>query len=199
MTQAISLANFANNLDSSGGLNPNALNAATPISKGGTGGTTAAAAVSNLLSEMEVQLFPVIYPVGSVYMNASVSTNPATLFGFGTWVSLGAGRVLMGDGGGYSAGSTGGSADAIVVSHTHTATVTDPGHKHQFYINSNGSGAGESTTAGYRGLSSAGVNLSPDTSSVATGISVANSTTGSSGTGANLPPYLVVYMWQRTA
>lgn len=44
MTQAVNLANFANNLDSSGGLNPSALNAATPVSKGGTGSTTAAAA-----------------------------------------------------------------------------------------------------------------------------------------------------------
>lgn len=44
MTQAVNLANFANNLDSSGGLNPSALNAATPISKGGTGATTASAA-----------------------------------------------------------------------------------------------------------------------------------------------------------
>lgn len=44
MTQAVNLANFANNLDSSGGLNPSALNAATPISRGGTSATTAAAA-----------------------------------------------------------------------------------------------------------------------------------------------------------
>ena len=60
------------------------------------------------------------YPVGSIYMS-TVSTNPNTLFGFGTWVAFGAGRVLLGDGGGYSAGATGGSADAITVSHTHTA------------------------------------------------------------------------------
>lgn len=139
------------------------------------------------------------YPVGSIYMNASDSTNPATLFGFGTWTALGAGRMLLGNGGGYSAGATGGSADAIVVSHTHTASVTDPGHLHDFYINSNGSGSGESTTAGYRGLSFPGTTLSPDTSTATTGITVSNSTTGSSGTGANLPPYLVVYMWQRTA
>lgn len=48
MTQAVNLANFANNLDSSGGLNPSALNAATPISKGGTNATTAAAARTSL-------------------------------------------------------------------------------------------------------------------------------------------------------
>ena len=40
MTQAVNLANFANYLDTSGGLSPNALNAATPVSKGGTGATS---------------------------------------------------------------------------------------------------------------------------------------------------------------
>ena len=48
MTQAMNLANFANNLDTSGGLNPSALNAATPISKGGTAATTAAGARASL-------------------------------------------------------------------------------------------------------------------------------------------------------
>ena len=44
MTQAINLANFANNLDSSGNVSPNALNAAVPVTKGGTGATTVSAA-----------------------------------------------------------------------------------------------------------------------------------------------------------
>ena len=50
MTQAINLANFANNLDTSGGMNPSALNAAVPISKGGTASTTAAGARAALSS-----------------------------------------------------------------------------------------------------------------------------------------------------
>ena len=48
MTQAVNLANFANNLDSSGGLNPSGLNAPVPISKGGTAAATAADARTNL-------------------------------------------------------------------------------------------------------------------------------------------------------
>lgn len=48
MTQAVNLANFSNNLDTSGGLNPSALNAAVPVSKGGTGDATAAGARTNL-------------------------------------------------------------------------------------------------------------------------------------------------------
>ena len=37
-----------------------------------------------------------LYPVGSIYTNASVSTNPGTLLGFGTWTAFGAGRVMVG-------------------------------------------------------------------------------------------------------
>lgn len=48
MTQAINLANFANNLDTSGGVNPTALNAVVPIAKGGTNASTVATARANL-------------------------------------------------------------------------------------------------------------------------------------------------------
>jgi len=83
---------------------------------------------------------------------------------------------------GTTIGSTGGSADAILVSHTHTATVTDPGHFHTV-------SAGSIVTAS---LNSGGsVNLgTSNTSTATTGITVANSTEGVSGTNANLPPYL---------
>jgi hypothetical protein len=138
----------------------------------------------------------VLFPVGAIY-SATVSTNPGTLLGFGTWTAFGAGRVLIGAGTGggatYTAGSTGGSKDAITVSHTHTATVTDPGHLHtQTQYDQPGQG-----NAGGGG---ARVNAqTANTGTATTGISVAVSTTGSSGTDANLPPYVVVYMWQRTA
>lgn len=79
---------------------------------------------------------------------------------------------------------TGGSKDAIVVSHTHTATVTDPGHTHTYFRNNV-----------VVGDSSEGNNhldyndQSQSTSSSTTGITVSNSTEGSSGTNANLVPY----------
>jgi hypothetical protein len=81
---------------------------------------------------------------------------------------------------------TGGSKDAIVVSHTHTATVTDPGHSHPaniYNVGANSSG----TPQGNAGLVAIGAELSTDF--VTTGITVSNSTTGSSGTNANLVPY----------
>ena len=203
MTQAINLANFSNSLDTSGGVPPSQLNAPVPISKGGTNGTTAASARTNLgvdYPTLAVQIGQLIFSVGSIYSNTSDSTNPATLLGFGTWAAIGAGRVTISAGGSYTAGSTGGSADAVVVSHTHTATstVTDPTHRHQMLGGGTSPGGGGGIGGGDWNTSS-----SPNqyTSYASTGITVAttNTTTGVSGTGANLPPYLVVYMWQRTA
>lgn len=141
-----------------------------------------------------------MYPVGSIYTNAAVSTNPATLLGFGTWVAFGTGRVLVGVDSGNAAfdtlGETGGSADAVAVSHTHTATstVTDPGHYH---MANNGNGGSPSTYGGYY---TQGPNLQIRDGSAFTGISVATSvaSAGSSGTNANLQPYITVYMWRRT-
>jgi microcystin-dependent protein len=87
-------------------------------------------------------------------------------------------RFVVGAGSTYSVGGTGGSADAIVVSHTHS--ITDSGHTHTYNsIGFEGSGANLGT----------GTNpfITPQTSSSVTGISV--NSTGSSGTNANLPPY----------
>jgi hypothetical protein len=138
----------------------------------------------------------IVYPVGSIY-TSTAATNPNTLFGFGTWVAFGAGRVLLGNGGGYTAGATGGSADAVVVSHTHTATVTDAGHSHAYGPITDGYSAGGTYDTARGAL--AGVYSDLTTRTATTGITVANSTTGVSGTNANLQPYVVVYMWQRTA
>jgi len=140
------------------------------------------------------------YPIGSIYINAGSSTNPNTLLGFGTWAAFGAGKVLVGldsaDAMFDTLEETGGSKNAINVSHTHTATVTDAGHTHQ-------SGPVLSTAPGTLGgntgpwrVDSSGLGTS---TSATTGITVANSTEGSSGTNANVQPYIVVNMWKRTA
>ena len=140
-----------------------------------------------------------VYPVGSIYINATSSSNPNTLLGFGTWTAFGAGRVMVGldsaDALFDTAEETGGSKDAVVVSHTHTATVTDPGHAHTF-----------SSTLAKTDAVGGGSNIiktredgTTTTSTVFTGITVANSTTGVSGTNANVQPYITVRMWKRTA
>jgi hypothetical protein len=96
-------------------------------------------------------------------------------------------RFIIGAGNTYSVSQTGGSADAIVVSHTHTASVTDPGHTHTTtypYVSANPSGTFDANASGTPH------NLFMNTMTTATtGISVTNASTGTSGTGANIPPY----------
>jgi hypothetical protein len=159
-----------------------------PVANGGTGVTTAAA-ITALVGNL-------LFPIGAIY-TATVATNPGTLLGFGTWTAFSAGRVMIGNGGGFTAGATGGSADAVVVSHTHTATVSDPGHFHNAgYTNGSGGTGGQGVpTSSFAASGSS--NFS--TGSKTTGITVSNSTEGVSATNANLQPYIVVYMWQRTA
>lgn len=141
-----------------------------------------------------------VYPVGSIYINAAVSTNPSTLLGFGTWTEFGAGRVMVGLNASDSIfdtlEETGGSKNAIVVAHSHSATssVSDPGHSHSM--------GGTFQLYGYPNVSSVFTQIgNSSTSSATTGISVFTSvsSSGDSGTNANLPPFIVVKMWKRTA
>ena len=98
---------------------------------------------------------------------------------------------ILGAGNNYAVGATGGSTDAIVVSHTHTATststVTDPGHFHSIGVESAAAGA----SSGKYDLNNPTGTV--NTNSAVTGITVATSTTnataGVSGSGANMPPY----------
>jgi hypothetical protein len=87
---------------------------------------------------------------------------------------------------------TGGTKDAIIVSHTHTATVADAGHTHGLGNTTSTSDSGNITSFTGPGSSSVYRNintLTGTTNSAVTGITVSNSTEGSSGTNANLPPY----------
>ena len=143
-----------------------------------------------------------VYPVGSIYVS-TIATNPGTTFGFGTWAAFGAGRVLVGqDTGDASFNSleeTGGSKNAVIVSHNHS--ISDPGHNHTILPDgrrvdlNNAAGPGNNGNGGYAG----GQNIvsSTITGSSATGITI--NANGSSGTNANLQPYVVVKMWKRTA
>ena len=98
---------------------------------------------------------------------------------------------VLGAGNSYSVGQTGGSTDAIIVSHTHTATststVTDPGHNHTYNQATNTLPQSGNSTQVFTS------NTSQSTSTASTGITVAttttNATAGVSGTNANLPPY----------
>ena len=155
-----------------------------------------------------------LYPVGSIYTNATSSTNPGTLLGFGTWTAFGAGRVMVGFNSGNAlfdtAEETGGSADAVTVSHTHTATFTGTAlGNHSHTITTEGSGASDANGSKVYPLYDSGSVVGteatptwPDIVGVSAGTpagTVSVSTTGSSGTNANYQPYITVYMWKRTA
>jgi hypothetical protein len=158
------------------------------------GNSSTAIATTAFVQAAAALTLAAVYPIGSIYTNATSSTNPATLLGFGTWTAFGAGRVMVGFNSGNAlfdtAEETGGSADATLPSHTHTATVTDTGHFHSVNGLTGGTGVGGGTSF---------TNIAFDTSTVTTGITVANSTSGTSATNANYQPYITVYMWKRTA
>ena len=150
-----------------------------------------------------------VYPVGAIYISVS-ATNPSTLFG-GTWEALAAGRVLIGAGSEYTAGSTGGSA-------SHSITISEmPSHNHGGSTGSVGAG-GSHTHSDNNFTSRGGVNLKPGESSFpheesdygsgrlntgsANGMPAHSHTIQSQGSGTAMSlmqPYLVVYMWKRTA
>lgn len=91
-------------------------------------------------------------------------------------------KFPVGSGSTYALNATGGSANSTLPSHTHTATVTDPGHNHTYLEPQfeDGGGGGESEIQN---------RSTQNTSTATTGITVANSTEGSSSTNTNLPPY----------
>lgn len=95
-------------------------------------------------------------------------------------------RFIVGAGSTYAVAATGGSANATLVSHTHTASVTDPGHTHSITV-ANQSNVNDSSSGGDNRPQTSSTTLT--TASAVTSISVSNSTEGSSGTNANLPPY----------
>ena len=125
-----------------------------------------------------------VYPVGSIY-TAVVSTNPATLLGVGTWTAFGAGKVMVGIDSGDTdfdtVEETGGSK-----TDSHTLTTSEiPSHSHSI---STGSGGGSSSATTQQQSTS----------------NVGSTSTGSTGGGGAhthdiVQPYIVVYMWKRTA
>jgi hypothetical protein len=153
----------------------------TPTAPTATPGTSSTQIASTAFTTAAIAAIPApdlstVHPIGSIYM-ATVSTNPATLLGFGTWVAFGEGRVLLGADGSYPAGSTGGAA-------THTLTVDElPSHSHTTPIRDTSQGVGGGSGTGTPG------SLTTRTSSAVGGGTAHN----------NLQPYISVYMWNRTA
>lgn len=185
MTQAFNLGQLANNLNTSGQLDAtDGLVGAVPIANGGTGATTAATARTNLDVAQAVYAVPsggIIIWSGS---QASIPTGWLLCNGTSSTPDL-RDRFVVGAGSTYAVNASGGSANAILVSHTHTFTGTALAtHLHGSGVASGGGGGSFYTATG-----SPEVNQI-NTSAVSAGTPAGtNSTEGSSASNANLPPY----------
>ena len=128
--------------------------------------------------------FNKIYPVGSIYMSIN-ETNPSELFG-GEWEQI-KDTFLLACGDNYNNGATGGSADAVVVTHTHSTSD-------KYILTTSGGAITKNSTAGTTGTKVPNLLKSDDRI-----IRNVLKNTGTSGVGKNMPPYLAVNIWKRTA
>ena len=129
---------------------------------------------------LRLHMLETIYPVGSIYINAGVATNPGTLLGFGTWTAFGTGRTIVGvdssDTDFDTVRETGGAkTHQLTISelpaHTHNVTMSTSDSDNDFLSEGNNTGTSTFTTT----------------------------STGGDQAHNNLQPYITAYMWRRTA
>lgn len=178
---------------------------------------------SRLMACVEKKIRLLAYPVGSIYMSMS-ATNPAELFG-GTWEQIAQGRCLIGAGTGtdsrsesktFTAGATGGEYNHVLTvgelaAHNHSASLSNTNTSYLSKIEfSNGKSYSSSRTLGTSGTSGwaqageeSGGGLDAmmrfTNSLTAHGHTVTVNNNGSGTAHNNLPPYLGLYVWKRTA
>ena len=169
-----------------------------------------------LLKDYIQSLTSAIYPVGSIYMSVK-SANPSTYFG-GTWVAWGSGRVPVGintsDTNFSTVEKTGGASTVTLTtsqmpSHTHTftgssATTDSKGaHTHTLNLNKTAWSGSSSSRVVVDSTDYTALTNNKTSSNGAHTHSVTakgtNASTGGGGSHTNLQPYIVCYMWKRTA
>ena len=157
-----------------------------------SGGAITIAPNAITTTEIAQSFLDSIYPIGSIYTNATDSTNPGTLLGFGTWVQFAAGRMMLGFGQGTdtrgdtvnfnSVGDTSGE-------YQHTLTTSEmPAHTH-----------GGIFPSGSAGSFSQAFDVDDPNTGADLGSEKTTTSTGGGSAHNNMPPYIVVYMWKRTA
>ena len=157
--------------------------------------------------EYHNNLINIIYPVGAIYMSTN-NVSPATFLG-GTWEQI-QDKFLLCCGSSYAAGSTGGSASVALTtaqlpSHTHTASSNSTGnHKHNVYVDGNFCAVSTGNINSWKQmLVNVDGNLATNCSAThTTGAHTHTVTVDATGSGSahnNMPPYLAVYCWRRTA
>lgn len=128
-------------------------------------------------------LINLIYPIGSIYLSVN-STSPQQLFG-GEWEQI-KDKFLLSAGDTYSSGSEGGEA-------THTLTVEEmPSHNHSLSdpIDNNRIKLGSMTGDTNWALTKRAANYDH---------TLGTNNTGGGAAHNNMPPYIAVYVWKRTA
>lgn len=138
-----------------------------------------------------------MHPIGSYYINETVSTNPATLLGFGTWAAV-TDVFLVAHGSTYT--STGGAATATL------GAGNLPSHQHFIFSSDRDDGGATVDSTTYAAVNQQGGGDAEDyriVKSNNSGADVANvgltSNTGSSSAFSIIPPYQAAYIWKRTA
>lgn len=175
-------------------LNTHVANTANPHAV-----TKSQVGLSNVDNLSLIDILSAVYPVGSIYFNATNNTNPATLLGFGTWVAFGAGRVPVGidpvqaefD----TLGETGGAK-------THILTTAEmPNLQGTLAFHGGGTATVFSGMSGIFATSGARTSYRSGGSDLGGAASHDGATVNVGGGGAhnNLQPYVTVVMWRRTA
>ena len=147
--------------------------------------------MSEKIARLDKSVIDMVYPVGAIYMSVN-STNPGNLFG-GKWEQI-KDRFLLAAGDTYTAGSTGGEA-------THTLTINEmPVHDHIQMAQTNNLGL---STIVQKGTDGQGLSRGPShvfqTDWIIDALPLKTLETGSGKPHNNMPPYMAIYMWKRTA
>ncbi len=169
----------------------NALNtkAASSHTHNYAGSSSAGGAATSLSSTGAIEVMKKIYPVGCIYMSVN-STNPRTIFGFGTWTAWGNGRVPVGvntsDSNFNTVEKTGGYSSVTL-----TANQM-PSHNHTIGVFNSTSGIKENgeTDLWIEGGGEIATTF---------GESIPSRDAGGGQAHTNLQPYITCYMWKRTA
>jgi hypothetical protein len=165
-----------------------------------SGGAITIAPSAITSTEVAQSFLDTIYPVGSVYINATVATNPGTLLGFGTWTAFGAGKVPVGidsTDNDFDAVGSGTNTNSTTGSKTHTLSTSEmPAHTHNTNIRLQDA-ANVLVDTSLQLTVTSGEQLDERNESGTSSTTTAS--TGGGGAHNNLQPYIVVYMWKRTA
>lgn len=143
------------------------------------------------LNGVKIATVDMIYPVGAIYMSVN-STSPSTIFG-GTWERI-QDRFLLAAGSTYTAGKTGGEA-------SHTLTENElPSHNHgTWQRNPNASSSPSYQSMVDTQATGDSVSGWKPSLTASTGKEMLTKSVGGGAAHNNMPPYLAVYVWKRTA